>query len=61
MKLLTKKQVRELVTYSYAHIDRLEADGKFPKRIRLGQQRVAWVATEIDDWIRARIEDRDRS
>jgi prophage regulatory protein len=57
-RLLTKKQVREKVTYSFAHIDRLEAEGKFPSRVRLGQQRVAWVESEIDDWIRARLEER---
>jgi prophage regulatory protein len=51
MKLLTKKQVRELTTYSYAHIDRMEREGKFPKRLRLGQARVAWYESEIQDWI----------
>jgi len=51
MKLLTKKQVREITTYSYAHIDRLEAAGKFPKRLRLGQARVAWYENEVYDWI----------
>ncbi|MGR3504936.1 MAG: helix-turn-helix transcriptional regulator [Paracoccaceae bacterium] len=60
MRLLTKKQVRDKVTYSLTHIDRLEAEGKFPQRIRLGQQRVAWCEAEIDDWIKARIEARDK-
>lgn len=60
MKLLSKKQVRERVSYSFAHIDRLEADGRFPKRVRLGF-RVAWVEDEIDDWINARIAERDAS
>jgi prophage regulatory protein len=61
MKLLTKKEVRARVSYSFAHIDRLEAQGLFPKRVRLGQQRVAWVEDEITDWIVARIAERDRS
>ena len=59
--LVSKKQVKEMVLYSYAHIDRLEAQGLFPKRVRLGQNRVGWVRSEIEDWIRARIEQRDRS
>lgn len=58
-QLLTKKQVKNLVCYSYAHIDRLEADGRFPKRVRLGLSRVAWVASEIQEWIAARIAERD--
>ncbi len=34
-KLLSKKQVKERVLYSYAHTARLEAKGQFPKRVRL--------------------------
>jgi hypothetical protein len=30
MKFLSKKQVRELVLYSFAHIARLEVAGLFP-------------------------------
>lgn len=59
MKLLSKKAVREKVLYSPAHIARLEAAGLFPKRVRLGAGRVGWVDTEIDDWLRARIAERD--
>ena len=61
MKLLSKKQVREMVLYSPAHIARLEADGKFPKRVRIGSGRVGWVDQEVDDWLRARIAERDRA
>jgi prophage regulatory protein len=61
MKLLSKKEVRAKVTYSYAHIDRLEKEGRFPRRVRLGQQRVAWVEAEIDDWISAVVATRDGS
>jgi prophage regulatory protein len=60
-QLLSKKRVRELVIYSPAHIARLEADGRFPKRVRLGQGRVAWRASEIEDWILAKIALRDAS
>jgi prophage regulatory protein len=59
MKLLKKKAVCELVSYSPAHIDRLERAGTFPKRVTLGQQRVAWVESEILDWIAQRIAERD--
>ncbi len=49
MKLLSKRQVRELVLYSFAHIDRLEKAGKFPKRVTLGPNRVGWIEQEILD------------
>lgn len=58
-KLLSKKQVKELVLYSYAHTARLEKEGRFPKRVRLGTGRVAYVAEEIEAWIQARINDRN--
>ena len=59
MKLLSVKAVREKVCYSPQHIARLEKAGKFPKRVRLGQARVAWVEAEIDEWINERIAERD--
>ena len=57
-KLLSKKQVRAIVLYSFAHIDRLEKAGLFPKRIRLGQARVGWFEHEIEDWVRQKADAR---
>jgi prophage regulatory protein len=59
MKFLSKKHVRDKVLYSFAHIARLEAAGKFPKRVQLGPGRVGWVEEEIEQWCRARIALRD--
>ncbi|WP_247398626.1 MULTISPECIES: AlpA family phage regulatory protein [unclassified Bradyrhizobium] len=36
-------------------IDRLEAAGKFPKRVRIGERRVAWVASEVESYVEQRI------
>ena len=58
MKFLSKKQVREKVLYCPAHIARLEAAGKFPKRVQLGPGRVGWVEEEIEEWMRVRIAER---
>lgn len=60
MRLLSKRQLKELVLYSPQHIARLEAAGKFPKRVRLGQARVGWIEQEVLDWLQKRIDDRDR-
>ena len=62
MRLLSKTQVRELVLYSPAHIARLEHAGLFPRRVRLGngpRARVGWLETEVLDWLKARIAQRD--
>ena len=60
-KLVTKKELKSVfgVPYSFAHIARLEAAGKFPKRVKLGACRVAWVSDEVQAWIDERIATRD--
>ena len=60
MRLLSKRQVREIVLYCPQHIARLEKAGTFPKRVRLGQSRVGWVEQEVLDWLAQRIAERDR-
>lgn len=54
---------RKGIGYSRTHIDRLEAAGQFPKRVKLGEGRyaaVAWVEDEVDAFLRERIAERDR-
>lgn len=53
LKLVSKKELKSVygVPYSYVHIGRLERAGAFPKRIKLGQCRVAWLAEEVETWI----------
>lgn len=60
MRFLSKRQVRDLVPYSPQHIDRLEAAGKFPKRVQLGPCRVGWVESEVIEWMKQRMAERDR-
>jgi prophage regulatory protein len=38
---------------------RLENVGQFPKRIRLGINRVAWLLSEIEAWVDERLANRD--
>lgn len=53
-EMLSFKEVRKLVLYSRAHVDRLEKAGQFPKRITLGTGRVGWWKREILDWLELR-------
>lgn len=39
------------ISYSNVHLLRLEADGKFPKRVFLSPARVVWIEAEIDGYI----------
>jgi prophage regulatory protein len=35
-------------------------EGTFPKSVSLGDRSVGWIDTEVQEWILARIEDRDK-
>jgi len=54
-RLIRAAEVQRRVDYSAMHLWRLEKAGKFPKRIKIGPNSVAWVEAEVDDWIAARI------
>ena len=55
-RLLRRPQLRELgINYTQKHLRDLESQARFPRRIQLGPNSVAWVADEIEAWIRARI------
>ncbi|MEO0698036.1 MAG: AlpA family phage regulatory protein [Pseudomonadota bacterium] len=55
MRILSKRQLKELVLYSPQHIARLEKAGKFPKRLQLGPNRVGWVESEVLEWLEVRL------
>ena len=59
MRILSKRQLKELVLYSPQHIARLERAGKFPKRVQLGPCRVGWVEDEVMDWLQSRLDGRE--
>jgi predicted DNA-binding transcriptional regulator AlpA len=63
MRLLTLDMLRERgIDYDRSHLWRLSKDGKFPKPVKLGPGgRIAYVANEVDAWIKARVAARDSS
>ena len=62
-QLVSKKELRSVlgIPYSPQHIARLERTGGFPKRIKLGQNRVAWVLVEVEQWIESRMAPRHQT
>tara|TARA_R110002124_G_scaffold153244_1_gene320216 strand:- start:9989 stop:10216 length:228 start_codon:yes stop_codon:yes gene_type:complete len=60
-QVVSKKELKTVcgIPYSGQHIARLETAGAFPKRIRLGQNRVVWLLSEVEEWLNARIALRD--
>lgn len=59
MKFLSRKQVCAIISLSRATIDRKTNEGCFPKPVRLGQGRVAYVEEEVLGWMDRRITERD--
>ena len=59
MRILSKRQLRELVLYSPQHVARLEKAGQFPKRVQLGPSRVGWVEDEVLDWLSSKLNRRE--
>ena len=53
-RLLPWSEVEKRVPYSRQHVGRLEAAGKFPRRVQVGPGRVAWVESEICRWQESR-------
>jgi prophage regulatory protein len=42
------------ISYTRRHLYTLENEHKFPKRVPLGENRVGWIETEIDQWLEQR-------
>lgn len=47
------------ISYSKSQLFRKIKSNTFPRPIRLGDNRIAFVESEIDAWIEARISERD--
>ena len=56
--LIFSGELNKRVPYSSTHIRRLESQGKFPNRIRLGPNRIGWLRAEIDQWLATKVEAR---
>ena len=59
MRLLRFREVQSRVGFSRMHLYRLEKSGKFPIRVKIGANSVAWPENEIDRWIADKIAQRD--
>jgi prophage regulatory protein len=57
-RILRLSDVEQKSGFKRAHIYNLMSQGKFPKSVRLGVRAVGWDATEVDQWIADRLQDR---
>jgi prophage regulatory protein len=54
-RILRLREVCALTGLGRSFIYQLQADGRFPQRIKLGARAVGWVADEVQKWLSDRI------
>lgn len=58
-RFLRQPEVKARVGLSTMQIWRLEKQGKFPRRCKIGENSVGWLESEIDEFINTRVAARD--
>lgn len=60
MRVLSVDELRLVkgIPYSAMHLRRLWKVGKFPKPIKLGENRLGFIESEIDAWLKQRMAER---
>ncbi|OTA15228.1 dipicolinate synthase [Xenorhabdus vietnamensis] len=53
--LIRLPEVQRRTGYGKAWIYKLIADNQFPKQVKIGTRSIAFIESEIDDWIDQRI------
>lgn len=57
--LIRLPEVQRRTGYSKAWIYRLISQNRFPSAVKIGSLAIAFVESEVDEWISQRIEERD--
>ena len=57
-RFIRRKAVEELTGLARSTIYQMVHEGRFPRPVRLGGRAVAWLETEVNDWVAARIAER---
>ncbi|WP_217541039.1 helix-turn-helix transcriptional regulator [Vibrio metschnikovii] len=59
IRIIRLKEVMAMTGLSKTSIYRYSADNQFPQSCSLGGRSVGWVESEVKQWLKARIEDRE--
>jgi|GEM_PF-230617 len=59
MALIRLAEVKEYTGLGRSSIYKYMNEGQFPKSVSLGERAIAWVDTEIEEWVQEKIEQRD--
>ena len=59
MRFIKLKEVMNITGLARATVYKYIANGKFPKSVSLGDRAVAWIESEVHEWMLERIANRD--
>lgn len=59
MRLIRLKEVRDTTGLSRSCIYKYIKEGVFPRNVPIGEKAVAWVESEVQEWIQKAIAARD--
>ena len=59
MRLIKLKEVLHITGLSRSTVYRFMSAGGFPMKVELGDNSVAWVESEVEEWISEKIGKRD--
>lgn len=60
-RLIRLREVLSCTGLSRSEIYRLESEGRFPRRVPLGERTTTWASDEVESWVRMRIEEREKA
>ena len=55
VRLIRRKEVQTKTGLGASSIYAMMQQGKFPKAVNISERRVAWIESEVDQWIANRI------
>lgn len=57
-RFISLRDVLDRTTLSKTHTYRLINAGEFPRAVKLGPRRVAFIEREVEDWLQSRVDAR---
>ncbi|HFH3882474.1 MULTISPECIES: helix-turn-helix transcriptional regulator [Pseudomonas aeruginosa group] len=61
MRIIRLKEVMDLTGLARSTVYKYIAASEFPAPVSLGERCVGWLESEIQDWILARVAERDKA
>ncbi|ELA9294494.1 MULTISPECIES: AlpA family transcriptional regulator [Vibrio harveyi group] len=58
MRLIRLKEVMHICGLGRSSIYKFMEEGRFPKSVSLGDRAVAWVESEVEEWIEKKLAER---